>query len=203
MSKCVYTDGACSNNGKINSKAGYGVFFGDNDTRNISEIVPSNMKQTNNVGELLGILKAIEIMIETNDLNYIIVTDSRYCILCATTFGSKHHTKGWSESIPNKELVKQLYTLTKKYNIPIMKVEAHTGKNDKHSYGNKMADKLANEAIGVDHNEEDEQDCIVYLRVPFAEKDIAKSLGAKWNPKRKQWYCHRCTLSNFEKWIEK
>lgn len=203
MSNFVYTDGACSNNGKLRSNAGYGVFFNDNDDRNISEPVPDNMKQTNNVGELLGILKALEILIQTNDLNYTIVTDSRYCILCATSYGSKQHAKGWTENIPNKELVKKLYTLRKTYNIPIMKVEAHTGKSDKHSYGNMMADKLANNAIGVVKNEEEEEDPIVYLKVPFAEKDYAKSLGAKWNPKRKKWYCHESSLSNFEKWIEK
>jgi len=30
----VYTDGACSNNGKSNAKAGYGVYFSENDRRN-------------------------------------------------------------------------------------------------------------------------------------------------------------------------
>lgn len=27
-----------------------------------------------------------------------------------------------------------------------------------------------------------------YLSVPYAEKDQAKALGAKWDPARKQWY---------------
>ena len=29
----VFTDGACSNNGKPNAKAGLGVYFGENDQR--------------------------------------------------------------------------------------------------------------------------------------------------------------------------
>ena len=33
----VYTDGACIHNGKPNAKAGMGVFFGYNDSRNISD----------------------------------------------------------------------------------------------------------------------------------------------------------------------
>ena len=34
----VYTDGACINNGKPNARAGIGVYFGENDSRNISWI---------------------------------------------------------------------------------------------------------------------------------------------------------------------
>jgi len=33
----VYTDGGCSNNGSINAVAGIGIFFGINDTRNVSQ----------------------------------------------------------------------------------------------------------------------------------------------------------------------
>ncbi len=28
----------------------------------------------------------------------------------------------------------------------------------------------------------------VYLNVPYAEKDTAKTLGAKWDPAKKKWY---------------
>jgi len=27
-----------------------------------------------------------------------------------------------------------------------------------------------------------------YLNVPYAEKDAAKALGARWDPAKKQWY---------------
>ena len=33
----VYTDGACSNNGKPDARAGFGIWFGDGDKRNTSE----------------------------------------------------------------------------------------------------------------------------------------------------------------------
>jgi ribonuclease HI len=39
----IYTDGACRSNGKDNAIAGYGVFFGDNDIRNVSAKVPQNL----------------------------------------------------------------------------------------------------------------------------------------------------------------
>ena len=32
----VYTDGACVDNGKAYARAGYGVYFGKNDPRNVS-----------------------------------------------------------------------------------------------------------------------------------------------------------------------
>ena len=41
----VYTDGACSNNGKDDAIAGIGIFFGINDNRNISKKIEG--KQTN------------------------------------------------------------------------------------------------------------------------------------------------------------
>ena len=42
----VYTDGACSNNGRQNAKAGIGIYFKENDERNVSEALPQNEKQT-------------------------------------------------------------------------------------------------------------------------------------------------------------
>ncbi len=40
------------------------------------------------------------------------------------------------------------------------------------------------------------------IEVPFAEKDEAKSLGAKWNPELKKWYVEeRQNYYKFEKWI--
>ncbi len=42
----VYTDGACSNNGRENAKAGIGIFLGQDDPRNVCE--PVEGKQSNN-----------------------------------------------------------------------------------------------------------------------------------------------------------
>lgn len=41
----------------------------------------------------------------------------------------------------------------------------------------------------------------VYLNVPFAEKDAAKALGARWDPAHKKWYVAAGKdLSLFAKW---
>lgn len=46
----------------------------------------------------------------------------------------------------------------------------------------------------------------VYLNVSFDEKDEAKSLGAKWDPERKEWYFvekRQVNFLKFSKWLKK
>ena len=41
------------------------------------------------------------------------------------------------------------------------------------------------------------------LNVPFAEKDAAKELGARWDPELKKWFVPRGVDSSpFAKWFE-
>lgn len=43
---------------------------------------------------------------------------------------------------------------------------------------------------------------IIFLEVPFAEKDQAKSQGARWNPQEKKWFIrHDQDATLFERWI--
>lgn len=43
-----------------------------------------------------------------------------------------------------------------------------------------------------------------YINVPYAEKDKAKELGAKWDPTKKSWYITKeLNQIDFEKWIQK
>ncbi|MDD4914819.1 MAG: DUF5710 domain-containing protein [Methylococcales bacterium] len=43
----------------------------------------------------------------------------------------------------------------------------------------------------------------IYLNVPYAEKDAAKSLGAKWDAAIKKWYAPTgADISLFSKWCE-
>jgi hypothetical protein len=42
----------------------------------------------------------------------------------------------------------------------------------------------------------------IYLNVPYAEKDAAKALGAKWDAERKKWYVPATKDSaEFAKWL--
>jgi len=140
----VYTDGSCLSNGKLNSTAGIGIYFGTDDPRNVSKRLEG--KQTNNTAELTAIIDTYKII--ENDIiankNITIVSDSRYAILCATSYGKKCSKNNFID-IPNSNLVKTLYNLYNyKSNIRFMHVMAHTNNNDTHSIGNKYADMLAN-----------------------------------------------------------
>lgn len=144
MDYFVYTDGSCSRNGYEGAKAGIGIYFGENDSRNVSEILEG--KVTNNIAELKAILKCFSIiesdLIEGKQVT--IVSDSEYAIRCATTYGKKCANLEWKKDIPNKELVKTLYEITTKYsNVQFLHIKAHTNNNDIHSIGNKHADLLA------------------------------------------------------------
>ena len=133
----VYTDGSCINNGKEGSKGGIGVYFGENDERNVSKSL--NLERvTNNIAELSALNEALEIL-DNYDKDIIIYTDSKYVILCCTSYGDKQNLNNWKNEIPNKNLVKKVYEKFKrKNNISLEYVKSHNN-----IFGNEMADKLA------------------------------------------------------------
>lgn len=45
---------------------------------------------------------------------------------------------------------------------------------------------------------------MTFLNVPYAEKDEARALGARWNPGKKRWYVpNGVALEAFAKWMPK
>lgn len=181
----VYTDGSCSNNGKANAQAGIGIYFDTDDSRNVSRRVSG--KQSNNTAELTAIIETHPLIAEDlkQGRKVAIMSDSVYAIRCATTYGTKCAKEGWASDIPNKDLVQKIYNLyNDEPNVKFIHIAAHTGKTDVHSIGNDGADRLANEAIGLTQCPYNK----VYLNVPFAKKDEAKALGARWDPQKKKWY---------------
>jgi len=141
----VYTDGACSNNGRAGSaRCGIGVWFGEDDPRNVSKALEG--KQTNNVAELAAVIEACGLI--NHELmkgkSYTIVSDSEYTERCISTYGYKCKMNGWSDPIPNKLLVRKAYDYFSKYTtLKFKKVRAHTNGTDKHAIGNMHADRLA------------------------------------------------------------
>jgi ribonuclease HI len=183
----VFTDGACSNNGKINAKAGMGIFIPELNIK-ISKLVVG--KQTNNVAELSAIIEVFNILKDKLNNEIIIYTDSKISLGWCTYTGKKYDDMNWIKkngTIPNVKLIKIAYNLFNIYkNVSIKHIKAHTGKDDFYSKGNEEADRLANIAFGVNvskkiHNK-------TYINVSFQQKDIAKSYGARWDPKKKKWY---------------
>jgi ribonuclease HI len=192
----IYTDGSSLYNGKPNCVSGYGIHFAKNVFPDVSQIVIGS-KHSNNIAELTAIIKAIEI-VKKVATPITIYTDSKYSILCATTFGKRLSNNNWKDGtkiIPNLELVKALYeSISVKPNIELKYIEAHTEKQDIHSIGNEIADKLAKQAISTgiikktSHPVKMENEDKIYIKVAFQNKDKAKALKAKWDPKEKKWY---------------
>lgn len=181
----VYTDGACTNNGQKNAAAGIGIYFGEDDDRNVSAKIDG--KQSNNTAELSAIIGVYDILKRNIEMgeDVTIVSDSIYAIRCAGEYGLKNANCNWIKDIPNKELVQRIYELySTKSNVHFMHIKAHTGKEDIHSIGNDHADRLANMAIGVSECPYNR----IYLDVPYAERESAKKRGAKWDPKKKKWW---------------
>jgi ribonuclease HI len=198
----VYTDGSCIHNGKPFAKAGMGIYFGEGDSRNLSKLVEG--KQSNNTAELGAIYCLYDII--RNDIltgkKIVVFTDSVYAIRCLSTYGEKCYKKDWTQEIPNRELVKATYELYRGVtNVRFQHIMAHTNLLDRHSIGNENADRLANEAVSKGQpdkerqekerpdKERPEKDQKIYLNVPYERKDEAKGLGAKWDYKKKRWYC--------------
>tara|TARA_B100000795_G_scaffold263311_1_gene242311 strand:- start:2626 stop:3477 length:852 start_codon:yes stop_codon:yes gene_type:complete len=199
----VYTDGACSNNGKPNSLSGYGVYFGENDKRNESKKITGE-KHTNNIAELTAFIRAIEILDPEikNNIQVNIYTDSEYVIKCATSYGDKLSRNNWKTTTdkipPNVKLVKKSHELYHGiHNIKLIHINAHTNNDDIHSIGNDNADKLANMAIGIEkcpYNGDNGDNCDnndnakIYIKISYEDKDEAKNLYAKWDNTKKSWY---------------
>ncbi len=188
----VYTDGACINNGSESAIAGIGIYFEENDVRNVSKKVIG--KQSNNIAELQAIIDVYDII--KDDLvnkKICIVSDSTYALRCITDYGEEQYKNNWKRNIPNKDLVKYGYELYKnETNIYFMYIKAHTENMDIHSKGNDGADKLANKAIGLEecpyNVSTKETSNKIYLNVPFTKKEEIKKLGGKWDQEKKKWY---------------
>lgn len=205
----VFTDGACSNNGKPTAKAGLGVYFGKDDGRNVSK--PITGKQSNNTAELSAVIEVFRILVKEIKASeeIIIYSDSTYTIRWSGEYGSKCESNGWStnKNIPNLELGKKLYLLCKAQpNVKLEHIKAHTGLTDELSLGNEGADMMANLAIGLTKSrpvsaKRDKSDgkTKYYLKIPYSEKEVGKKFGTKWDQGRKKWYYEGFeTDSNFK-----
>jgi ribonuclease HI len=166
----VYSDGSVFNNQRRESHktfGGVGVFFGDNDRRNVSEPF-FEFPITNNRTEIKAAILAIQNFMNDkikrkNDEKEILViySDSQYLINSITKWINKWKLNYWKTAngkpVLNKDLLFQLDHLLNLYkdyaDIQFKFVKAHReGKNipkDKtsieffHWYGNMMADTLA------------------------------------------------------------
>lgn len=168
----VFTDGACSANGRKNAEAGIGIYF-EEDKISISEKFKTifkykfphmgNEKPTNNKAELLAILHAIDLIIHNMDQEEKIIhikTDSMYSINVLTKWYKTWEKNNWktanNKNVLNVEIIQKILSYVKEYpkKIKFSYVPAHKNKpSDEESeeyknwYGNMMADQLAINSI--------------------------------------------------------
>ncbi len=106
----VYTDGACSNNGRGSAVAGIGVHWPHDTTRDIAQPV-TGLKHTNNVAELQAIEAALDGIRahEAKDgslAHFVIFSDSTYAINCLTTWWALWKARGtFPPHMQNKDLI--------------------------------------------------------------------------------------------------
>lgn len=163
----VWTDGSCINNGKTHARAGVGVFFGDGDSRNVSQsLVMEDV--SNQKAEIKAIILCTDILLRdendtSKDVKIIIYTDSSYSINIITKWADKWKQNGFvtvsGQPVKNKHLIKKLisnfFKVKKVYkNIELKHLKAHTSPPDNKNsikyklwYGNYQADKLAKRGV--------------------------------------------------------
>ena len=150
----VYCDGSAVNNGKKNAAGGIGVYFGQHDSRNISEPfllgIPTNQK-----AELYAMLRTLQIltrMVEENthiEYEFHIYTDSEYTINCLDQWIPTWMNHDWHKAdgkkVKNIDLLKQIssYYYSHRRLFKLHHVRSHTGDETPHAIGNKNADQLA------------------------------------------------------------
>ncbi|KAK2772428.1 RNase h domain protein [Colletotrichum kahawae] len=143
----IYTDGSCLGNGKDNATGGVGVWFGDDDIRNVSERLEGR-QQTNQRAELTGVLRALEKTPVTQGAQ--ILTDSRYSINCVRKWAPTWKKKGWKASTlsndvsdSNKDLVQAVMNKIAEREAKGTRTVFTWVKGHSSSKGNKQADALA------------------------------------------------------------
>ena len=141
----VYVDGACLDNGKPWARAGYGVWFGNNNSLNSSGSFSG--RQTNQEAELHAAIEAIRIATRESFDSLKIHTDSMYLVKGAKFWIRNWENNNWltslGEPVVSKDKWMELDDAMNSFygSISWKYVKAHCG-----NYGNREADRLARAA---------------------------------------------------------
>ena len=136
----IYTDGACSGNP---GPGGWGAILMYKGTK--KEISGGMKNTTNNIMEITAVLEALKCLKVESSVQ--VYSDSAY-VVNAFKQGWIYNwiKKGWrtagGESVKNKELWQELYSLTQKHKVEFIKVKGHSD----NEYNNRC-DEMARNAI--------------------------------------------------------
>lgn len=146
----IYTDGACTNNGKVGARASWAYYYPDNKSLSNSGRVPNEDLQTNQRGELMAISEAVksaELNYNVHETSLTIFTDSTYSKNCLTIWISNWIKNKWKTSqggdVSHRDIIEDTVNrLSRFMSFTITYVKAHTGENDNNSIVDKMATQV-------------------------------------------------------------
>jgi ribonuclease HI len=148
----IFTDGSSLSNGTKTSKSGYGIYIPGPSQYKSKISVKLPLGSTNNHAELTAILESLRLFdYKKTTHKIVIITDSQYSINCITKWYENWVRKGWlnskNDEVKNKELIKAIYPLYKKYDVSFVHINSHTSHKGFFYEGNEIADKLANSDV--------------------------------------------------------
>jgi ribonuclease HI len=185
----VYTDGACSRNGKKDSKASWAFYFPEHKSISKADRVPESETQTNQRGELMAIseaVKAAEIAFSVSETELKIYTDSIYSKKCLTEWLPAWIRNNWKTSqggdVIHRDLIENTSNRLSRFNsFNISYVKAHTGGADEESRNNHIVDRMATRVLNpeeevkeiVSNSEEALEGCPLKLMgAPISEREL-------------------------------
>lgn len=156
----VFTDGGCTNNGKKGARASYAFWIPEHSKFSDAQRVSDDQPQTNNRGELLGILegiKSVQSNFPASEIDLEIYTDSQYSKNCLTTWIQGWIQRGWKtadgKDVSNRDLIEDAsMRLTKFKSYKLSYVPAHTGKDDDLSRNNEIVDRMASRVLNPEED---------------------------------------------------
>uniref|UniRef100_A0A6C0IW82 RNase H type-1 domain-containing protein n=1 Tax=viral metagenome TaxID=1070528 RepID=A0A6C0IW82_9ZZZZ len=153
----LFTDGACSGNGKAHARASWAYYirYGDLDRKlNSGEVAKKTISPSNNRGELLGIIKGLSCICKKGKTfkKILIVTDSKYSMTVWKYVDSWIDSKTIDEK-KNPDLTMKLYKfkcwlIESDFSVDLVHIRSHKPKptDDILKFywkGNQKADELA------------------------------------------------------------
>ncbi|QPL44984.1 ribonuclease HI [Halomonas sp. A40-4] len=137
----IFTDGACTNNGQQNPKAGWGaVLLSASGHRLKLADKLQGEPVTNNRAELTAVIEALSALKQSSSVE--LTTDSKYVMDGATQWIHNWKRKGWKtaskQPVKNADLWQQIDELLAVHSVEFHWVRGHDGHPE-----NELADQLA------------------------------------------------------------
>jgi ribonuclease HI len=151
----MYTDGACSNNGKAKSRGSYAVVYPAHLNESFACPLESTSSQTNQTAELRAIyegLLRLQRITMASEMVLRVCSDSEYSINCLTKWVPGWRRKDWKTAegkpVVHREIIEKILAELGKFaGHQFVHVSAHTGLEDEDSKWNDVADRMARKAL--------------------------------------------------------